>query len=228
MTRTYPDEQITPSIRLSSPHFPLARARSLIERATPYEPQVHVEFPAELQGNQTIHLEQYFRIAPVVQNPVFVNWIVEGLSNWLRSRTLNPDGIVSPDFNGEQVILDQLQEHYDFRSIFVPMSSESPDLDDVKDQISGLEQIVIYMGSSPYEGSWCRQILPDLVNESGGTLAGSATFALGTSSDRPIHENSPHPAHPTFLIDVDHHETGSCPESSPPVQNRTDLESNNL
>src|SRR5262249_22550216 len=127
------------------------------------------------------HLDALFLIEPIVQNPEFVDWIVQDIGNWMSGERIDCDLIFAPHQVTVQRIVEQLAKE---RSVPIAYWQVSPNgwFGDslASGQVKPGSKALVFNAVS-LTGRCIGERLPSFLKELGGEAVASAAFAIGTT-----------------------------------------------
>ena len=171
-------ESLGERLTATSATFPRERLETILRTAKPFHPEGHYRYPADERGN---HLQGYFLLDPVVEEPRFVEWIQEDLASWIDRERLEFDVLFAPAQPAVKILADAVARAVGKPAVYweyLPSGRFGDRL--VEGRLQRGQRALVFNGVS-HTGRCVGQRLPEFVERLGGTRVGAAVFVKGTA-----------------------------------------------
>jgi hypothetical protein len=169
------------ALSVRSKTFPPERIGSILSTPGIYHSQGHFEYPVSEPGKAGNHLDALFLIEPIVQNPQFVDWIVQDIGEWMSRESIDCDLIFAPQQATVKAIVEILAKVSGLPIAYWKTSPNGWFGDSLASgQVKAGSKALAFNAVS-LTGRCIGERLPSFLQELGGAAVASAAFAIGTT-----------------------------------------------
>lgn len=166
------------AISLVSETFPRNMLERILKIPGVFEEEGHFLYPADSEGS---HLLRFFTIEPIVENQLFIQWIVEDIVRWVEREKIEFGVVFAPNQPGVTDIAEEIAWVLDARTAFWEWHETGRFGDQLDSgRITPGERVLLFNGITQ-QGRCVGSRLPEFVRELGGVVVAAAVFAKGTS-----------------------------------------------
>lgn len=169
-------------LKVRSITFPAERLAAILSLPGIYHAPGHYEYPVSEGGKVGNHLDAFFLIDPIVRNKDFVTWIAGDINTWISRERIDCQFIFAPAQPAVKTIVNELAKITELPVVYWQYTESGWFGEDLASgEIKPGSKALVFNALS-LTGRCVGERLPGFLEKYGAEAAGSAAFAMGTTS----------------------------------------------